>query len=181
MSSILDPLYQGWAALVSGLSNWLGPAKTYPYNLITILLVCLTLAIISAAATRAVVDVEAVRRRNNEFREWQSAMSKAMKEKDQKTIDKLKKRQQAIQNAQMAGFKDQLKPLIITLVPFWIFYGIFSGVFGYNSLPVGLSPINFPLLADGGTTFVFYTFYFICTFGTSPLIQRLFNLPSVTD
>lgn len=178
MAGPLDFLYQGWANVVNGLAVALGPAKDYPYCLLVILLVCATMAIISAVSTRALVDVETLRRRTMEVREWQSAYSKAVRAKDQKQIEKLKKREQAIKNASAAMTKDQFKPLIVTLVPFWIFYGIFNGVFGYNAVPVAYSPIELPVI---GTTFVFWTFYFLCSFGLTGLIQRVFNLPSVTD
>jgi uncharacterized membrane protein (DUF106 family) len=178
MAGPFDFLYSGWNAVVSALSSVLGPAKVYPYDLITILLVCATMSIISAAATRALVDVETMRRRMTEVREWQSAYSKAIRAKDQKQIDKLKKKEQAVKNATAANSKDQIKPLIVTLVPFWIFYGIFSGVFGYNSIKVGYTPIALPFI---GTYFVFWTFYFVCSFGLTGLIQRIFNLPTVFD
>jgi uncharacterized membrane protein (DUF106 family) len=188
MASPFDAIYQffsqGWADVVKALATALGPAKNYPNCLILILLVCATMAIISAVATRALVDVETLRRKMAEVREWQTAYSKALRAKDQKQIDKLKKREQAIRNMSNSMAWNQFKPLIVTLVPFWLFYGIFNGVFGYNSIPVAYSPINIPylpVLASGPTYFVFWTFYFLCSFGLTGIIQRVFNLPSVQD
>jgi uncharacterized membrane protein (DUF106 family) len=136
------------------------------------------MAIISSLATRTLVDVEIMKRRMAEVKEWQSAYSKAVRAKDQKNIDKLKKRQAAINKLQADMTKDNFKPMLVTLVPFWIFYYIFYGVFDYNKLMVAYSPLDLPVL---GTTLTFWSFYFISSFGIYGLVQRLFNLPSAPD
>lgn len=165
-------------AIVTGLTAALGPAAQYPYSTITILLITVGMSTISALATRAIVDVEKLRRRMTEVREWQSAYTKAIRAKDQKAVDRLKKKEQAIKNASAEMQKENLKPLLITIVPFMLFYYIFWGVFGYNSIPVAYSPLELPFI---GAFFVFWTWYFVTSFATSSLVQRLFNMPTVSD
>lgn len=175
MAFDISGIYQ---AIVDGLKYILGPGKDYPYAAIIILLIAAGMAIISASATRALTDVGAMRRRMSEVREWQGAYTKALRAKDQKQIDKLMKKKPTIDKAQAAMTKDQFKPLILTFIPFLIFYYIFYGVFGYNLTTIAISPISLPVI---GTTFNFWIWYFISSFSISALIQRVFNLATVSD
>jgi uncharacterized membrane protein (DUF106 family) len=171
-------IWDFYMAIVNGLSAALGPAAEYPYCTITILLITIGMSTISALATRAVVDTEKSRRRMTEVREWQSAYQKALRAKDQKAVDRLKKKEQAIKNASAEMQKDNMKPLLITIIPFMLFYYIFWGVFDFNTRIVAYSPLDLPFI---GSTFIFWTWYFVSSFATSPLVQRIFNMPSVTD
>jgi uncharacterized membrane protein (DUF106 family) len=171
----LTSIYQ---SIVEGLKYILGPAKDYPYAAIIILLIAAGMAIISASATRALTDVEAMRRRMTEVREWQGAYTKALRAKDQKQIDKLMKKKATIDKAQAAMTKDQFKPLLLTFVPFLIFYYVFNGVFGYNQITIAISPITIPYI---GTQFNFWIWYLLSSFSISALIQRVFNVPTVSD
>lgn len=175
---VLESLWEIYMSIVNGLSTALGPAAEYPYSTVTILLITVGMSVISALATRAVVDTNKLRRRMTEVREWQSAYSKAMRAKDQKAIDRLKKKEQAIKNASAEMQKDNIKPLLITIVPFMLFYYIFWGVFDFNSTIVAYSPVDLPFI---GSAFVFWTWYFVSSFATSSLIQRVFNMPTVSD
>jgi len=174
----LELFSQLYLAIVNGLSFALGPAKDYPLAAITILLIAAGMAIISAVATRALTDVDVMRRRMTEVREWQSAYTKAMRAKDQKAIDKLMKKKTTMDRAQAAMTKDQFKPMLLTIIPFLIFYYVFNGVFGYNLVTIAISPITLPYI---GTNFNFWVWYFVSSFSISALIQRVFNLPSVSD
>jgi uncharacterized membrane protein (DUF106 family) len=172
-------IWDFYMQIVNTLTVALGPAAEYPYSAITIVVITIGMSSISALATRAVVDVHKMRRRMTEVREWQSAYTKAVRAKDQKTVDRLKKKEQAIKNASAEMQKDNMKPLLITLIPFMLFYYIFWGVFGFNSTMVAYSPI--PALPFIGSVFVFWTWYFVASFATSSLVQRLFNMPTVSD
>ena len=171
----LFSIYQG---IVDGLKYILGPAKDYPFAAITILLIAAGMAIISASATRALTDVEATRRRMAEVKEWQSAYTKALRAKDQKQIDKLMKKKATIDKAQAAMTKNQFKPLLLTFIPFLIFYYVFNGVFGYSQTTIAISPISIPYV---GTDLNFWIWYLISSFSISALIQRVFNLSTVSD
>lgn len=171
-------IWDFYLSIINGLSAALGPAAEYPYSTITILLITIGMSTISALATRAVVDVDKSRRRMAEVREWQSAYQKALRAKDQKAVDRLKKKEQAIKNASAEMQKDNMKPLLITIIPFMLFYYIFWGVFGFNTSVVAYSPLELPFI---GSTFIFWTWYFVTSFATSSLVQRIFNMPTVTD
>lgn len=175
MAFDISSIYQ---AIVDGLKYILGPANNYPYAAIVILLIATGMAVISASATRALTDVEATRRRMTEVREWQSAYTKALRAKDQKQIDKLMKKKATIDKAQAAMTKSQFKPLLLTFIPFLIFYYIFNGVFGYSQTTIAISPISLPYI---GTNFNFWIWYLISSFSISALIQRVFNLSTVSD
>ncbi len=177
-------LWDFYMAIVNGLQTALGPAAQYPYSTITILIITIGMSTISALATRAVIDVEKSKRRMTEVREWQSAYQKALRAKDQKAIDRLKKKEQAIKNSSAEMQKDNMKPLLITIVPFMIFYYIFWGVFGFNdptihpNAYIAYSPLDLPFI---GSSFIFWTWYFVSSFATSSLIQRIFNMPTISD
>ena len=171
-------IWDFYMTIVNGLAAAMGPAIVYPYCTITILLLTIGMSTISALATRAVVDTDKLRRRTVEVREWQSAYQKALRAKDQKTVDRLKKKEQAIKNASAEMQKDNMKPLFITIIPFMLFYYIFWGVFNFNNTIIAYSPLDLPFI---GSTFIFWTWYFVTSFATSSLVQRIFNMPTVTD
>jgi uncharacterized membrane protein (DUF106 family) len=171
-------IWDFYMSIVNGLAFALGPAAEYPYSIITILLIGIGMSIISALATKAVVDTDKSRRRMAEVREWQSAYQKALRAKDQKTVDRLKKKEQAIKNASAEMQKENMKPLFVTIIPFMLFYYIFWGVFNFNNTVIAYSPLELPFI---GSTFIFWTWYFVCSFATSSLVQRIFNMPTVTD
>lgn len=171
-------IYDIFNGVVAAISNGLGPWNDYPLAGVLIIILTVIMSAISAAATRATVDVDVMRRRNAELKEWQSAYSAAMRAKDEKTIAKLKKREPAIKRAQTEMSKDQFKPLMITMIPFFIFYYVFAAVFGNNQLIVAYSPINLPFV---GSNFNFWIWYFICSFSVSSIVQRLFGMPNYTD
>lgn len=174
----LEFLSEIYLSIVTSLSALLGPAKDFPLSALTVLAVSVGMALISSAVTRAVTDVERTRRLMIEVREWQSAYTKAVRARDQKMIDKLKKKETTIKRAQAEMMREQFKPLFFTMVPFIIFFYLFNGVFGYGKITVAVSPITLPWL---GTNFSFWTWYLITSFSFSALIQRVFNLPSASD
>lgn len=174
----LEFLSDLYFSLVASLSAFLGPAKDFPYSALTVLMISVGMALISSAVTRAVTDVDKMRRMMIEVREWQNAYTKALRSKDQKQIDKLKKKETTMKRVQAEMMREQFKPLIFTMIPFFIFFYLFNGVFGYSRITVAVSPIDLPFI---GTNFTFWTWYLITSFGFSALIQRLFNLPSTSD
>ncbi|MGQ9759139.1 MAG: EMC3/TMCO1 family protein [Candidatus Methanomethylicaceae archaeon] len=174
----LEFLSEIYFSIVTSLSALLGPAKDFPFSALTVLLIAIGMALLSSAVTRAITDVERTRRRMIEVREWQSAYTKAIRSKDQKMIDKLKKKEATIKRVQAEMMREQFKPVFFTMVPFLIFFYLFNGVFGYSQITVAVSPITIPYL---GTNFTFWTWYIITSFSFSALIQRIFNLPSASD
>ena len=175
---VLESLLEFYDSIVTTLSFILGPAKDFPLSSLTVLLISIMMLLISSTITRKFTDVEKTRRIMTQVREWQSAYMKAVREKDIKQIEKLKKKEVAIKKLQAEMMREQFKPLTFTLIPFIIIFYLFLGVFGYNQIIVAKSPITIPFL---GNEFTFWIWYLITTFAFSPLIQRLFNLPSVQD
>lgn len=171
----LNELY---LAIVNLISGAMGPAKEYPWSVITIFAITIVMAAISSGVTRAVVDIELVRRRTLEVRAWQKEYTQALRSKDEKTLAKLKKKEAAMRSAQAEMSKEQFKPLIFTMVPFFIFYYIFYAVFGFNQITVAYSPIPLPMV---GTQLNFWVWYLLSSFSVSSLIQRVFGLPSAMD
>lgn len=174
----LEFLSDLYYSLVASLSTLMGPAKDFPLSALTILLIAIGMALISSAVTRALTDVDQMRRRMTEVREWQSAYTKAIRSKDQKQIDKLKKKEATMKRVQSEMMREQFKPVFFTMIPFIIFFYLFNGVFGYSQITVAVSPITLPFV---GKNFTFWTWYIITSFSFSALIQRIFNLPSTSD
>ncbi|MBC7120742.1 MAG: DUF106 domain-containing protein [Candidatus Methanosuratus sp.] len=171
----LNEIYLG---IVNAISGAMGPAKEYPWAVLSVFLITIMMAAISSGVTRLVVDVDLLRRRTAEVRAWQSEYTQAVRAKDDKAIARLKKKETAIKAAQSEMSKEQLKPMIFTIIPFFIFYYIFYAVFGYNQSVVAVSPISLPFV---GTELNFWVWYLISSFSVSSLMQRLFGLPSAVD
>ncbi|MDI9644481.1 MAG: EMC3/TMCO1 family protein [Candidatus Verstraetearchaeota archaeon] len=167
-----------YVAIVNAISAAMGPAKDYPWSVVTIFAITVLMAVISSGVTRAVVDIELVRRRTLELRAWQKEYTQALREKDEKALARIKKKEAAMRAAQAEMSKEQFKPLIFTMIPFFIFYYIFYAVFGFNQLTVAYSPIPLPFV---GEKLNFWVWYLLSSFSISPLIQRVFNLPSAVD
>ena len=167
-----------YQSLVDSLKTLIGPGISYPNGTLTIVVVAIIYATVSSIATRALVDVNSMRRKMAELKEWQSALLKAQRAKDQKQLEKLNKRKQAMNSLQMDVQKSNFKPMLVTFVPLIIFYYLFWGVFDYNNMVVAYSPIDLPFI---GTNFVFWTFYLLCSFGIVGFMGRIFNLHSAPD
>ncbi|MCC6012993.1 MAG: EMC3/TMCO1 family protein [Candidatus Verstraetearchaeota archaeon] len=175
---VFESLVEFYNSIVIILSSILGPAKNFPFSSLTISLISIAMLLISSIVTRKLTDVEKTRRIMMQVKEWQDAYMKAIREKDNKQIEKLKKKEVVIRKLQAEIMREQFKPLIFTLIPFMIIFYLFLGVFEYNQMIVAKSPLTIPFL---GNNFTFWIWYLITTFAFSPLIQRLFNLPSVQD
>jgi uncharacterized membrane protein (DUF106 family) len=164
--------------IVNSISNAMGPANDFPLAVVSIFLITMGMAVISSGATRLLTDVKVWKRRMVEIKEWQSEYTKAMRAKDEKAIAKAKKRELTIKKAQAEMSKEQMKPMLLTLIPFFVFYYIFYAVFGFNEATVAYSPIELPFV---GSTFNFWTWYLVSSFSVSALIQRFFGIPTVSD
>ncbi|MCQ8892186.1 MAG: EMC3/TMCO1 family protein [Candidatus Methanosuratincola sp.] len=167
-----------YLTIVNAVSGAMGPAKEYPLSVLSVFLITIVMAVISSGVTRLVVDIDLLRRRTSEVRAWQKEYTQALRSKDEKAIARLKKKEQTIKSAQAEMSKEQFKPLIFTIIPFFIFYYIFYAVFGYNQLTVAVSPISLPFV---GTNLNFWAWYLLSSFSVSSLIQRIFGLPSAAD
>ena len=165
-------------AIVTALANAMGPANDFPFAVISIFIITIGMAVISSGATRLFIDVNVMKRRMVEIKEWQNEYTKAMRAKDEKAIAKAKKREPTIKKAQAEMSKAQMKPMLLTIIPFFVFYYIFYAVFGYNMVTIAYSPIELPFI---GNTFNFWTWYLIASFSVSSLIQRIFKIPTVSD
>jgi len=176
LANIIATFQQLWGSMINSIAHAMGPWHLYPLSVITVVLITILMASLSSVVTRRLVDVELMRRRSTEIKEWQSAYTKAVRAKDEKQIDKLKKKQQSINSLQMEMSKDQLKPTLLTLVPFAIFYYIFFGVFGKGI--VAYTPIAIPFI---GSKLSFWWYYLISSFSVSAFIQRIFKMPMVSD
>ncbi|MCX8169745.1 MAG: EMC3/TMCO1 family protein [Candidatus Methanomethyliaceae archaeon] len=136
------------------------------------------MALFSSIVTRLFTDVDKVKRIMVQVREWQSAYMNAVRAKDMKQVEKLKKKEAVIKRLQSEMMREQFKPLIFTLIPFMLIYYLFIGVFDYNHMIVAVSPLTLPFI---GREFTFITWYILTSISFSALIQRIFNLPSAQD
>ncbi|MEM0285535.1 MAG: EMC3/TMCO1 family protein, partial [Candidatus Methanomethyliaceae archaeon] len=108
---VLEALNDFYLFIVSTISTFLGPAREFPNSSITILIIALLMALFSSLITRLLTDVEKVRRIMTQVREWQTAYMNAVKSKDSKQIEKLKKKEVIIKRLQAEMMREQLKPL----------------------------------------------------------------------
>lgn len=175
---VFETLNNLYSSIVSFLSAILGPAREFPMSSITILIIAIIMALFSSIITRLFTDIEKVRRIMVQVKEWQNAYMNAIRAKDSKQIEKLKKKEAIIRRLQSEMMREQFKPLIFTLIPFMLIYYLFIGVFDYNHMIVAISPLTIPFI---GREFTFITWYILTSISFSALIQRIFNLPSAQD
>ncbi len=98
-----------------------------------------------------------------------------------------KRRDKAIQKMQQKISLSRLKPQCLTIIPMIVIMALLSGIYNPMGvmLPVALpamNPANIPLLGEYvgavvlGGWINFFTWYFLCSFGVSAIIQRLFGI-----
>ena len=142
-----------------------------PYSTLVIAVVSLSLSLVSMSASRFLVDYKMIIRTRQEYMTFMKAMNKARKDGDQKQLDKLMKKSPAMNKMQLRATGEQFKTTAITLVPFWIIYGIL----GYAlTSPAAYAPFIFPF----GSNISFFIWYALCSLTFSIPLSRIFGVAS---
>jgi len=153
-----------------------------PASTLIIIGAAILLALLTNSANRFLVDYKMVANSRKEYMAWTKSVNKARKEKDEKTLDKLMKKQSAMVKMSSRASFEQMKTTLITFAPLLLLYYSLLSVFG--GAPVAYSPIAIPGatveptagFSSGIAVFSLVYWYFLCSFAISIPISRLFGV-----
>lgn len=146
------------------------PDSTY---LVT--LTSLGLGLLTQTVTRRFVDLDKERKMKAELSAFNKEKREATLAKDKSKLEKLKKRELAMRQAQSKVQLARTKVTFITIVPlFLVYYLMASFLGGYGSI-VAVSPIPIPYLVGSNGEMVLIWWYIIGSFTLSSILSRLLH------
>ncbi len=153
-----------------GLAEWLkmvlGPFTSPPLSTIFVIILALAVSLLATGAQRLMLDVKVVRQQARELSKWRKELFKAQKARDVKAIERLMKKKPYMDKLQAKYTIQTMKPAIIYIVPLFVLYWVFLGVF---DKPVAYLPLI-------GAPIPFWIWYFIAYSGFYPILQRVLNV-----
>jgi len=150
---------------IEDLLNPNAPAAT-----IVVMLICITISFLNSSINRLLVSRfvgwEQYRAMQKETSEHRAQMTQAMRKKDKKLLEKLKKKETQILNMQKKMAKPQLVLFGLSFSYIFVWWLILTPLYGANIVAYipGIGGIN-----------VFY-WYFICSFLFGTLSSRLLGI-----
>ena len=149
-----------------------------PQSTAILTLTAVVFTVVSNVMIRKFVDLKAERRSRTEFNEYNKQLRDAIKNKDKKEEEKLRKKQQTMQMMQAKASWARMKVSLYTIVPFFIIYGLLLSFLG--NVAGAWSPFYVPYLMTsvrnaGGYEVTTFGWYIISSFSFSGMIMRLFK------
>lgn len=154
----------------------LTPFTPVPQSTLFTVGIAIALGLMSSTAAKLLVDYDMVKNSMREFTAWRKEMDKARKANDNKTVEKLMKKQQAMTKLQARASMEQFKVTAVTFVPFLLLWYLLSAVFGGHI--VAFSPFPLPLV---GTQLNFVSWYFLSSFAVNFPMMKLFGIGAATS
>jgi uncharacterized membrane protein (DUF106 family) len=156
------------------------PGITPPYSTILVSLTSLGLGFVTQLVTRRIVDLNAERRMKAEVSAFNKEKREATLAKDKAKVEKLRKRELQVRQAQTKISTARLKVTAITFVPLLGVYYLMAISLGGFGVIVGYIPIPIPYIAGiaapaGGWEVSLFWWYFISSFTFSALLSRLLH------
>ena len=148
----------------------LGELSQIPMATITIILISMTISFANSALNRLLVSRlvgwKEYKKSQKELAEYRSQTSLAMRTKDKKLLEKLKKKESQIMNMQKKMAKPQLILFVLSLSYILIWWFVLTPTYGVNTVAYvpGIGPIN-----------MFY-WYFISSMLFGTLSSRLLGI-----
>jgi len=165
-----------------------------PGATIFVLLLSIFLNTTTSIVTRVLTDRKELARKQATIKEHQDQkkeLGKLEKENPKRFVKDMirwKRREKAIQKMQQSMSMARLKPQCYTMIPMMILFFVLSGFFGSKAIALpAMNPASIPWLGDYvgagklGGWINFMTWYFLCSLGTSTIIQRLFGVAQQTS
>jgi uncharacterized membrane protein (DUF106 family) len=133
----------------------------------------LGLGLLTQAVTRRFVNLDAERRMKAELNAFNKEKREATASNDKAKLEKLKKRELSMRQAQSKVQLARTKVTFITIVPlFAVYYLMASFLGGYGAI-VAVSPLPIPYLVGANGEMVLIWWYFIGSFTLSSILGRL--------
>lgn len=147
-----------------------------PESTAVLTLTAVAFAFVSNLLILRFVDLKNERRMKAEVAEWNKALKAAVKSKDKKEEEKLRKRESSVRQMQLKATSSRTKVSLITIAPFFVIYYLMLSFVG----PVAgaFSPFYIPYLMTtqlptGGYQVTTFGWYLISSFAFSGVITRL--------
>ncbi len=139
-------------------------------------------SLLSNALTRWRVDLDSERRIKAEIAEWTKALRAAVKAGDKQAEERLKKKEQSINQMRLKMSSSRTKVALYTIVPFFVIYYLILSFVGPD--PVAFAPFYIPyimtlsppagfVIPKGAWAFTSFGWYLISSFSFTGVIMRL--------
>jgi uncharacterized membrane protein (DUF106 family) len=166
--------------ILNALAAPLKPYSSAPSATFVVLGAAIVLSLITMTANRFLVDYKMMANARREYMTWTNAVRKAKKDGDEKTLEKLMRRQSAVMKMYSRSTFEQFKTYPLTIIPFLLIY--YTVVRAIGSNPVAFAPLILPLTTTVHLNMfsqlgLFY-WYLICSFTLSIPLSRLFGVQS---
>lgn len=141
-----------------------------PGTAITITLICIVISLLNSSVNRLLISRfvgwSEYRTIQKEISEYRTQTTQAMRKKDTKLLEKLKKKESQILNMQKKMLKPQLVLFMLSFSYILIWWLVLTPLYGINTVAFipGFGPI---------TVFIWY---FICSFLFGTLASRLLGI-----
>jgi uncharacterized membrane protein (DUF106 family) len=150
----------------------IGLSSIYEYALFVVLGIGIFVSLLITLITRRVVNWERMREIKAEVSAFQKELREAQRKRDMKSVHKLQQDQKRIMSLQGTMMKENFKPTLFYIVPYFIFWFILSGI--YAGWVVAWLPFRLDLPFFG--TWVscgFLSWYLLTYFGFSQMWRKL--------
>lgn len=149
----------------------------FRYSILIIAGLSILLSFGVSILNRVTVDWKKVNASKARMKEWQNKLRKAQNEGKDKEIRKLKRQQSQLMSEQKTVMFSVLKPMLLYMIPFILFWWIMDGIFG--GWVVAWVPFNLPwpnlgiaLFSGTVASMGFVGWYLLSYFGFSQIWRR---------
>ncbi len=150
----------------------IGLSSIYEYALFVVLGIGIFVSLLITLITRRVVNWERMREIKAEVSAFQKELREAQRKQDMKSVHNLQQDQKRIMALQGQMMKENFKPTLFYIVPYFIFWFILMGIYGgwvVAWLPFRLDLPFFGTWVSCG----FLSWYLLTYFGSSQLWRKL--------
>lgn len=135
----------------------------------------LGLGLLTQLVTTQVVDLNAERRMRAELSAFNKEKREATLAKDTAKLEKLKKRELPMRQAQAKTSLARMKVTVITIVPLFLVYYLMATFLGGYGTIVAVTPFPNALITGPNGEMVLFWWYFLCSFSFSSALGRLLH------
>lgn len=156
------------------------PKFTPPVSTVLVTVTSVALGLVTQIVTKKVVDLNAERRMRAEVSAFNKEKREASLAKDKDKVEKLKKRELAMQQEQLKVQKARFKVMGITTVPLILVYYLMASFLGGYGVIVAFTPIPIPVITGATQNPAVYDvslfwWYFLSSFTFSTMLGRLLH------
>jgi uncharacterized membrane protein (DUF106 family) len=146
-----------------------------PESTFLVTLTSIGLGLITQLVTRYMVDLNVERRMKGEVSAFNKEKRDATAAGDKAKLEKLKKRELQVRQAQAKVSTARFKVTAITFIPLLGVYYLMATFLGGYGVIVAHSPIPIPYLVNGDGTVSLFWWYFLSSFTFSTILTKLLH------